>query len=72
MILQIENIKFRGSLYFVKDLPKGHTINSDDIRRIRPGYGLEPKFFDIVIGKVLTKDVERGDPVSFEILIDDK
>ncbi len=71
-LAELENKKFRRSIYFINNLKKGHKIKKEDIRRIRPGYGLEPKFFDIVIGKVLTKDVERGDPVSFEILIDDK
>ena len=37
---------FRRSLYFVKDLPAGHVIEPGDIRRIRPGMGLAPKFFD--------------------------
>ena len=42
-------------------------IAENDIKRIRPGYGLDPKHYDEVIGKVLICDVERGDPVSRKI-----
>lgn len=59
---------FRRSIYFVKDLSQGHLIEHGDIRRIRPGYGLAPKHFDELIGKKLTKDVERGSPVSWDVL----
>ena len=62
------NKKFRRSIYFVKDLKKGHKISPNDIRRIRPGYGLEPKYFDSLIGRILKYDVDFGDPVSFDVL----
>jgi pseudaminic acid synthase len=55
---------FRRSLYFVKNLQAGHVIGSEDIRRIRPGMGLAPKYFDLVVGCVLTKNVSRGEAVS--------
>ena len=61
--------KHRRSLYFMKDLTKGSVIKSGDIRAIRPGNGLFPKFADEIIGKTLSIDVERGDPVSFEALL---
>jgi pseudaminic acid synthase len=57
---------FRRSLYFVKNLQAGHVIGPEDIRRIRPGMGLAPKYFDVVVGRVLTDDVMRGDAVSFK------
>ena len=57
---------FRRSLYFVKDLPKGHMIKADDIRRIRPGMGLAPKYFKKIIGKKINKNVTIGQAVSFE------
>jgi len=58
--------KYRRSLYFMKDLKKGAVIQLNDIRAIRPGNGIPPKFTDEIIGKTLAKDVERGDPVLFE------
>jgi pseudaminic acid synthase len=51
---------FRRSLYFVKDLPAGHVVGREDIRRIRPGMGLPPKHFDGLVGRVLKIDVTRG------------
>ncbi len=59
---------FRRSIYFINDLKKGAVISENDIKRIRPGFGLKPKFFDEIIGKKVLKDVERGDPVKWEIL----
>jgi len=59
---------FRRSIYFVKDLPIGHIIGLGDIRRIRPGMGLPPKFFDELIGSRLKMDVARGTPASWDII----
>lgn len=58
------NIKFRRSLYFMKDLTQGCKLSHEDIRSIRPGYGLDPSMINEVIGKKLKIDVERGDPVK--------
>ena len=44
---------FRRSIYFVKDLPKGHILEEGNIRRICPGYGLAPRHFDKLIGRQL-------------------
>jgi len=59
-----ENIKFRRSLYFVKDIKEGEIITEDCVRRIRPGFGLDPKQQNTIIGKRLTKSVSRGDAVK--------
>ena len=59
--------KHRRSLYFMKDLKKGSVIQAGDIRAIRPGNGISPKFADTIVGKILINDVERGDPVLFEV-----
>jgi pseudaminic acid synthase len=57
---------FRRSIYFVRDLPAGAIVSSEDIRRIRPGMGLPPKFFNDIVGKKLKLAVERGMPTSWE------
>ncbi|WP_025647160.1 MULTISPECIES: pseudaminic acid synthase [unclassified Psychrobacter] len=62
------NIKFRRSLYFVKDLKAGDIITEDAVRSVRPGFGLAPKFLDEVIGKRLTKEVYKNTPVKLECL----
>lgn len=60
-----ESAKFRRSLYFIKDMKKGDIVTADCIRRIRPGFGLEPKHFDNIIGKRVKKDLEYGSPVKW-------
>lgn len=54
------NVQFRRSLYFVKDLQKGDTINETCIRSVRPGFGIAPKHFDELIGKRLTRNVQAN------------
>jgi N-acetylneuraminate synthase len=61
---------FRRSLYFVRDLPAGSVIGSEDIRRIRPGMGLAPKYFNELLGKTLKVAVQRGMPTSW-VLFDE-
>ena len=60
------NKVFRRSLYFVRDLPKGHIIRENDVRRIRPGMGLAPKYFEKILGKRISKKVSRGKAISLE------
>lgn len=61
-----ENSVFRRSIYFVKDINKGDVISPMNIKRIRPGYGLAPKYYEQLIGRKLTRDVKRGEPVFWE------
>ena len=65
---ELGNVKFRRSLYFVKDIKAGTIITEECIRSIRPGYGLPPKFLGEVLGMVTTKDISMGDPVEFHYL----
>lgn len=64
---ELINKKFRRSIYFIKNLKKGHKITNQDIKRIRPGYGLKPKYFDQIIGKKLNSNIEKGTPVSHDL-----
>lgn len=61
-----KNKIFRRSLYFVKDVKEGDIITEDCVRRIRPGFGLEAKYFDVVIGAECLISAKRGDRVTFE------
>jgi pseudaminic acid synthase len=65
---EMQNLKFRRSLYFVKDLHKGDVISPDSVRSIRPGFGLPPKYLNKVIGSVINCDVTIGTPVSYEYI----
>ncbi|MDA7785197.1 pseudaminic acid synthase [Pseudomonadales bacterium] len=57
------NAQYRRSLYFVKSLKQGDIIKIDDIRSVRPGFGLPTKMFDSVVGSQVTCNVSYGDPV---------
>tara|TARA_A100001388_G_scaffold124371_1_gene91870 strand:- start:3410 stop:4462 length:1053 start_codon:yes stop_codon:yes gene_type:complete len=63
---ELQNKKFRRSIYFIRDLKAGSIITSSDIKKIRPSFGLAPKYFDEVVGSKVIKDVEIGDPVTWE------
>jgi N-acetylneuraminate synthase len=59
-----DNLKFRRSLYFVKDLAAGELITAEHVRSVRPGYGLAPKHLKEVIGKRATRDLEANTRVT--------
>lgn len=61
------NKLFRRSVYFVRDVAKGEKIAAEDIRRIRPGMGLAPKYYDTLVGKRVNVDVARGTPTTWEL-----
>ncbi len=58
------NYMSRKSIFVTSDIKKGEIINSSNIRVIRPGYGMEPKHYDTVLGQVALRDLKRGTPLS--------
>lgn len=54
------------SLYIVNDIRKGETFTNENIRSIRPGFGLHPKYYPEVIGKKAVKDLERGTALKLD------
>jgi N-acetylneuraminate synthase len=65
---EIGNVQFRRSLYVTNSIPKGGVITEKNIRSVRPGYGLSPKYFDQVIGRKAKKDLSFGEPLTWEKL----
>jgi N-acetylneuraminate synthase len=63
-----KSLIFRRSLYIVKDLEAGAELTRDNLRAIRPGLGLLPKYLDVLLGKRLAKSVKRGTPASWDLL----
>lgn len=63
-----ESTIFRRSLFAIKDIKVGDIISSENVRSIRPGYGVKPKFFSEIDGKRATKDILRGEPITEDIL----
>ncbi len=64
-----DNLQFRRSLYFVTNVDAGETLTKQHVRRIRPGYGLAPKYLEEVLGKTLKTAVSYGTPVSWDVLL---
>ena len=62
------NKNFRRSIFAVKDIKIGEEITSDNIRIIRPGYGILPKYYQEIIGKKAVKSIKRGTPLSFDMI----
>jgi pseudaminic acid synthase len=62
------SLHFRRSLYVIENVEKGETFSEKNIRAIRPGLGLPPKYFDVVMGKKANRRLTRGTPVSWEII----
>lgn len=65
---EMGNVKFRRSLYFVKDLKAGDVITQDAVRSVRPGFGVPPKYIDEVLGKRAVRDVACNTPVTLNTL----
>ena len=65
---ELYNLRYKRSLYFNKDLPKGHVIREEDLICIRPNFGLNPNFKNYLLGKKLKKEVNYGDPSSFDLI----
>lgn len=66
------NVKFRRSLYFVKDLKAGDVITADVVRSVRPGFGLAPKNLASLLGRVVTSDVKSATPTKWQLLKEEK
>jgi pseudaminic acid synthase len=59
---------FRRTLYIAEDMRAGDVLTTTNLRIVRPGYGLPPKFYDTLLGKRVNKDVVAGTPMSWELL----
>jgi pseudaminic acid synthase len=59
---------FSRSLYFVEDIKQGYVITHKNVKSIRPGWGLHPKYLKEIIGKTVNVDVEKGDRVNWELI----
>ena len=64
------NVKFRRSLYFVKDMKAGDLITPDCVRSVRPGFGLAPKLLAQIVGKRVRANVTSGTATSLKLVED--
>lgn len=61
----------RRSLFISNDIKKGEIITTENIKSVRPGNGLHPKNYKNVIGKVASKDLKKGEPLKFNMILND-
>ncbi len=61
---ELNSLKFRKSIFVVKDIKKGEVFCDENIKIIRPNIGLEPKFYKRIIGKIAQKNLKKGTPLK--------
>jgi len=59
---------FSRSLYVVEDIPEGGMINTQNVRSIRPGFGLHPKHYKDILGKKVNRELKKGDRMSLDVI----
>ena len=63
-----KNKVFARSLFVVKDIKTGEVFTKENIKSIRPGYGLHPKYYYDVLGKKSNTNIKRGTPLNWEFI----
>lgn len=63
-----KSLVFRRSLYVCEDLQAGDVLTAQNLRAIRPGYGLPTKYLDLLLGRRVTRAVKRGTPASWDLI----
>ncbi|MEK9197498.1 MULTISPECIES: pseudaminic acid synthase [Bacillales] len=66
---EIASLEHRRSLYIAQDLKEGDILTKENVRDVRPGLGLPTKYYDLVIGKAIKKDAQKGTPLSWDLLL---
>ena len=64
-----KSIVFKRSIYAAKDIKTGEPFTTENIRVIRPALGLEPKYYEILLGKTAKKDIKKGTPLSWDLIL---
>ncbi|MBL8370328.1 MAG: pseudaminic acid synthase [Burkholderiaceae bacterium] len=59
------SLKYRRSIYISRDVKAGELLTSENIRIVRPGFGIAPKYFDLLVGRRVNKDLPKGTPMSW-------
>lgn len=65
---EMTNRIFRRSIFVVRDIKEGDLFSEENIRVIRPAYGLEPKYYEEIIGKIAARKLERGTPLEWNMV----
>ncbi|MDA0786187.1 MAG: pseudaminic acid synthase [Proteobacteria bacterium] len=62
------SVQFRRSLYIVADMAAGDVLTAENLRSIRPGFGLPPKYIDVLLGKRVNCAIARGTPMTWDLI----
>lgn len=65
---EMDSLRFRRSCYVAADMKAGDVFTADNLRIVRPGYGLAPRYHSVLIGKRVNRDATRGEPVSWDMI----
>ena len=66
--VEIDALKSRRSLYIAEDMKSGDTLTDKTLRKIRPGYGLPTKHYNLLLGRKVTRNIAKGTPLSWELI----
>ncbi len=66
------SVRFRRSLFVVRDMKKGELFSSENLRSVRPGDGLHTRYLPQILGKHAARQIERGTPMNWDLIADDK
>jgi len=62
------SLAFRRSLYITRDMKSGDVLTRENVRAIRPGFGLPPKYMNVVLGRQIKSDARKGTPLTWDVL----
>jgi len=65
-----KSIQFRRSIYISENIKAGQILTKDNIKIIRPGYGLAPKYIDLILGKKINRNLEKGTALQWDMLLE--
>jgi len=65
---QLKSREHSRSLFAVEDIKKGEKFTEKNVKSIRPGFGLHPKYYDYILGKTARKDIKKGEPLNWGLI----
>jgi pseudaminic acid synthase len=66
--VELNNLKYKRSIYVIQDIEKGDLITKENIKVIRPGDGLSTRYYDMIIGRKANENIKRGTPLSWDLI----
>lgn len=66
---EVKSLDFKRSIFASEDIQKGDKFSSENLRIIRPGYGLAPKYYETILGRNAAQEIKKGTPISWDVLL---